>query len=55
MLAEVSGFRHKQIKNELLEKYTTAESDFFHIEGMDVHYRKTGNGPALLLVHGVCP
>lgn len=38
---------------ELKEKYTYSESDFIDFEGMEVHYRKTGNGPVLFLMHGV--
>jgi pimeloyl-ACP methyl ester carboxylesterase len=39
--------------NQLKSKYTTPESQFLTIEGMDVHFRKTGKGPALLLIHGI--
>jgi len=39
--------------NELKEKYTYPESRFFEHEGMQVHYRVTGKGPALVLIHGV--
>ena len=38
---------------DLLEKYTYSESEFLTYEGMDVHYRITGNGPVLVLIHGV--
>lgn len=45
---------HSGIAVELLkEKYLTAESDFIPFEGMNIHYRKTGSGPTLLLLHGV--
>ena len=37
----------------LIEKYTYPESEFLIYEGMDVHYRVTGNGPVLVLIHGV--
>jgi pimeloyl-ACP methyl ester carboxylesterase len=37
---------------ELLPKYTTDISRFARIDGIDVHYRDEGRGPALLLVHG---
>ena len=44
---------HPDISLErLTEKYTYADSDFVEIEGMPVHYRKTGQGPVLLLLHG---
>lgn len=38
---------------DLIEKYTYSESEFLDFEGMKVHYRVTGNGPALVLIHGV--
>ncbi len=38
---------------ELKEKYTYSESEFFAYDGMNVHYLVTGNGPVLVLVHGV--
>lgn len=36
----------------LKEKYTYPDSKFVEIEGMNVHYRVTGEGPTLLLIHG---
>jgi pimeloyl-ACP methyl ester carboxylesterase len=38
---------------KLKEKYTYPESKFFPFDGMQVHYRVTGSGPALVLLHGV--
>lgn len=38
---------------DLKEKYTYAESGFIEFEKMQIHYRKTGNGPVLFLMHGV--
>lgn len=37
----------------LKSRYTTPESRFLNVQGMDVHYRVTGDGPALLLIHGI--
>jgi pimeloyl-ACP methyl ester carboxylesterase len=37
----------------LRDKYVLPGSGFAHIEGMEVHYRSTGSGPPLLLVHGI--
>jgi pimeloyl-ACP methyl ester carboxylesterase len=34
------------------ERYANEQSRFFPTEGMEVHYRVEGNGPALLLIHG---
>lgn len=51
---EFPSFFNRDIPvEELVEKYATLESDFFPVEGMRVHYRKTGTGPPLLLIHGV--
>lgn len=38
---------------QLKKKYTTKESQFVWINGMHIHYRLTGKGPLLLLVHGI--
>jgi len=38
--------------DSLKEDYTYSDSQFMEVEGMDVHYRRTGSGPALLLLHG---
>ena len=38
---------------KLVKKYTYPESRFFEHNGMKVHYRITGKGPALVLIHGV--
>ncbi|MCP4125213.1 MAG: alpha/beta hydrolase [Bacteroidetes bacterium] len=35
------------------EKYSTPESKFLNTEGMELHYRVTGSGPPLVLLHGV--
>ncbi|HOD14856.1 MAG TPA: alpha/beta hydrolase [Spirochaetota bacterium] len=39
---------------KLKEKFCDADSRFITIDGMDVHYRDQGKGPALVLLHGVC-
>ena len=38
---------------KLIPKYTTPESEFLLFGGMKVHYRVTGKGPTLVLLHGV--
>lgn len=38
---------------QLYSKYKTAESGILKVEGMDLHYRVTGSGMPLLLIHGV--
>ncbi len=53
LLSAVVFNYHPDISLERLqEKYTYADSEFVEIAGMPVHYRKTGQGPALLLLHG---
>lgn len=39
--------------SKLVPKYTNAESKFMELDGMQVHYRVEGNGPPLVLVHGM--
>ncbi len=36
----------------LKEAYTYSDSEFVEVGGMNVHYRRTGSGPALVLLHG---
>ena len=38
--------------SELRETYTYPESAFLEVQGMPVHYRRVGDGPHLLLLHG---
>lgn len=38
--------------DRLKEKYTYPDSRFVEVEGMQVHYRMTGQGPIILLLHG---
>jgi pimeloyl-ACP methyl ester carboxylesterase len=38
--------------DRLKETYANDASDFVHIDGMDIHYRDEGHGPAILLLHG---
>jgi pimeloyl-ACP methyl ester carboxylesterase len=37
---------------ELRERYTDDASRFFEHEGLSLHYKDEGSGPALLLLHG---
>lgn len=37
---------------ELHAKYTTQESKFIAINGMNVHYKDEGEGPVIVLIHG---
>ncbi|MBP7584095.1 MAG: alpha/beta hydrolase [Spirochaetes bacterium] len=39
---------------ELKSRYANEQSKFITVEGTAVHYRDEGNGPVLLLLHGVC-
>ncbi|KPP99112.1 MAG: putative hydrolases or acyltransferases (alpha/beta hydrolase superfamily) [Bacteroidetes bacterium HLUCCA01] len=38
--------------DRLLETYTDETSAFLEVDGMRVHYRDEGEGPAVLLIHG---
>lgn len=38
----------------VIEKYAGIESKFIDIDGLRVHYRDQGRGPALLCLHGIC-
>ncbi|TGM52761.1 alpha/beta fold hydrolase [Leptospira adleri] len=39
---------------ELKSKYADFESEFIEIENVNLHYRDEGNGPVVVLLHGVC-
>lgn len=39
---------------ELKAKYANSESEIIQMDGMDIHYRDEGQGPVLILLHGVC-
>ncbi len=39
-------------RDAIVAKYTTPQSHFAEIEGINVHYYDEGTGPAILLVHG---
>lgn len=39
--------------DELKPLYTNSESKFIEIDGMQVHYRDQGQGPTLVVLHGV--
>jgi len=49
----ITSYQSGQSVEKLKGKYTYPESQFVNIDGMNVHYRKTGSGPPLLLIHGV--
>ena len=38
---------------ELKDKYCNADSKFMTIDGMEVHYKDQGEGPVILMMHGV--
>ncbi len=39
---------------DLKAKYADSESKIIHIDDMDIHYKDEGQGPVLILLHGVC-
>ena len=40
--------------DKLKAKYADKESKFLQLDGMNIHYKDEGNGPVLILIHGVC-
>ncbi len=40
-------------RSSLIEKYAQPPSQFIEIEGLNVHYRETGKGIPVVLLHGV--
>lgn len=43
---------YRDIPREILEaKYANEESEFIEIDGVRIHYRDEGTGPAILLIH----
>jgi pimeloyl-ACP methyl ester carboxylesterase len=38
----------------LKEKYEVEDSDFMTVQGLDIHYKDEGQGPSLVLFHGIC-
>lgn len=38
----------------LKEKYRVFDTDFMTVQGIDIHYKDEGQGPALVLFHGIC-
>jgi len=38
----------------LIDKYDVSDSDFIDIDGVKIHYKDEGEGPALVLLHGIC-
>ena len=39
---------------DLMKKYLNENSKFITIDGTKIHYRDEGEGPVLLLLHGIC-
>jgi len=46
------GFHADKPVEDLIVKYTDNHSRFIKLDGMNVHYRDVGEGPAVLLLHG---
>jgi pimeloyl-ACP methyl ester carboxylesterase len=40
--------------DKLKAKYADSESEIIQIDDMNIHYKDEGNGPVLILLHGVC-
>ena len=54
----LTGCRSLGIKSIPLEtlkdKYNVSDSDFIDIDGLKIHYKDEGEGPVLVLLHGIC-
>jgi len=53
LLSNTLGYHPGIPVNALKDRYTTPESSFLKVEGIKLHYRVTGEGPPLVLLHGV--
>lgn len=38
----------------LKEKYHVSDANFLRVQGIDIHYKDEGQGPVLVLLHGIC-
>jgi pimeloyl-ACP methyl ester carboxylesterase len=52
LVALTAGFRSDRDPSLLEARYATAPSRFVEVDGLRVHYRDRGAGPAVVLVHG---
>jgi pimeloyl-ACP methyl ester carboxylesterase len=52
VLLLVLGFHADRSASELEARYATPPSRFVEVDGLRVHYRDRGSGPALVLLHG---
>ena len=48
----VAGFHADRSAAELEARYATAPSKFVEVDGLRIHYRDRGEGPAIILLHG---
>ncbi len=53
LITRLTGFHKGMDTDKLYAYYQTPESAVLDVEGMPLHYRVTGDGPPLLLMHGV--
>ncbi|MCH2021577.1 MAG: alpha/beta hydrolase [Saprospiraceae bacterium] len=53
LFTKLTGISRGVPVEKLYSKYKTKQSAILELEAMPLHYRVTGNGPNLLLVHGV--
>src|SRR5581483_4009099 len=52
VLVLAAGVRFDRDPGDLEAKYATPPSKFIDVDGARVHYRDTGSGPPIVLVHG---
>lgn len=47
------SYRSDRSPEELEERYANSDSSFVRVDGQRVHFRDSGQGPTLLLLHGI--
>lgn len=52
LVALAAGFRRDRDPAALEAQYATTPSRFVQVDGLRVHYRDRGTGPAVVLIHG---
>lgn len=53
MMQSLLKEKHGIPLDEIKRRHAYPDSKFIHIQGMDVHYRDVGEGPVLILLHGM--
>lgn len=53
IIGAITSYQPGQAVEHLIEKHGLGDSQFMEIDGMNVHYRISGKGHPLVLIHGV--